>query len=192
METRLISFGFLLTFIFLNRSFTIAQNKEYLTLTEITIDTTRLDDARYVLKTFGKLTHQRSWSEEYDDYSRKFTELRFGSIIVSTYTNKSGRIFTNLIHVTGPNHKVFINNKIFMINDSVSILKNSLPKVYDEYLDFANKNKNDKNMNFFGIPILIFNNYNENETYYGSLKFGIQNGIIKEILVDLRPEGEYD
>jgi hypothetical protein len=168
-----------------------AQNNEKIELQNIMIDSFSLENGRYVFMNFGVLTNEKKWNEEYEDYSRQYTESTFDSVIVLSYTNSKNKIFTNWIKVTGYSHKVSINNNVFQVNDSIILLKNIYPKVYEEYFEYISKNKQPKSIIHFGVPIRIYTN-NSEEFYYGSIKFGILRGIIKEILIDLRPDGEFD
>jgi hypothetical protein len=161
-------------------------------LNEITLDSINLNNARYVLKDFGRVISQREWKEEYEDYSRNFFEIQFDSIEVLYYVNSSGKKFVNWIKVYGSNHVVKINNKLFKVNDSVEALKNSCPEVYQNYTNYLLKNRDNKELGYFGRPLLITNIYKKDESYQGELKFGIIEGYIKEIVIDLRPEGDYD
>jgi hypothetical protein len=169
-----------------------SQENNSIKLYEITLDTISLNNARYVLKNFGKVNTRKSWIENFDDYSRKFTEIKYDSIEVLFYTNRTGSIFTYWIKVNGSNHLLKINNYKFKVNENVNKLKETYPEIYMDYLNYLKKNKNINEIIYFGKPILIINKYNKEESYLGSLKFGIIKGIITEILLDLRTEGDFD
>ncbi|OFX49895.1 MAG: hypothetical protein A2X13_15425 [Bacteroidetes bacterium GWC2_33_15] len=190
METKLISIYLFIYILFVNSC--NAQNNEILRLDEITIDTISLEEARYIYKDFGKVKNEKTWIEDYEDYTRKFTEYKYDSIEVLIFSNSTGKKFTNWIKITGSNHQVKINGNIFQVNDSISTLKEIYFDIYNDYIIYTLKNKNIKNNVHFGKPIFIINKYNKNEYYLGSLKFGIHNGVIKEIIIDLRTEGDYD
>lgn len=173
-------------------NFCFAQDIDILNLEEISIDSSSLLDARYTLKNFGKVKGEKSWVEDYEDYSRKFTEYSYDSIVMLFFTNNAGNQFTNWIKVLGHNHRIIINGTVFQVNDSISILKEPYPNVYTSYVNYVSKNKNIKEIIYFGSPILIISRLNKSQSYIGSLKFGIEKGVIKEILIDLRTEGDFD
>lgn len=192
METKLISRIILLLSLFISINNCSSQNKDDLKLENIKIDTVSLFEARYSLKNFGDIQNSKSWTEDYEDYSRKFTELIYDSIEVLYFNNSSGTKFINWIKVTGSNHSVFIKNNIFKVNNDVNKLKNTYPDIYNQYTKYLEKNKKKQELAYFGKAIIITNKFNKDETYNGSIKFGLLNGYIKEILIDLRTEGDFD
>jgi hypothetical protein len=118
-------------------------------------------------------------------------EINYDSIEVVYYKNSSGKKFVNWIKVYGSNHVVKINNEHFKVNVTTDVLKNTFPDVYQLYTNYLINNKENKELAYFGRPLLITNMYNKNESYQGELKFGIIKGFIKEILIDMRPEGDF-
>jgi hypothetical protein len=161
-------------------------------LSDISIDSINLNYARYKLKDFGQITKEMEWKEEFEEYTRQFTEIQYDSIEVLYYTNNSEMKFIYWIKIYGSNHILRIRNNILKVNENVNELKNEFLDVYLNYLEFNQRKLNNKDIIYFGKPILITNLYNKNESYLGEIKFGIKDGIIKEILIDLRTEGDYD
>lgn len=191
METKSIKLIFILL-INICASSLSAQENNILDIKSIKIDTISLNNARYKPIEFGTIINTKKWTEEFEEYSRAYTEIHYESIIVLSYRNSRDKIFIDWIKVTGSNHKIKIGDILLQVNDSITNIERTLPIVYKNYMDFILKNKQNKSINYFGIKLNIETGNRLNEHYYGALKFGIRNGIIKEIMIDLRPDGEYD
>lgn len=191
METKSIKLIFILL-INICASSLSAQENNILDIKSIKIDTISLSNARYKPIEFGTIINIKKWTEEFEEYSRAYTEIHYESIIVLSYRNSRDKIFIDWIKVTGSNHKIKIGDILLQVNDSITNIERTLPIVYKNYTDFILRNKQNKSINYFGIKLNIETGNRLNENYYGVLKFGIRNGIIKEIMIDLRPDGEYD
>jgi len=191
METKSIKLIFILL-INICASSLSAQENNILDIKSIKIDTISLSNARYKPIEFGTIINIKKWTEEFEEYSRAYTEIHYESIIVLSYRNSRDKIFIDWIKVTGSNHKIKIGDILLQVNDSITNIERTLPIVYKNYTDFILRNKQNKSINYFGIKLNIETGNRLNENYYGALKFGIRNGIIKEIMIDLRPDGEYD
>lgn len=163
-----------------------------ISLEDVKVDKIKLNEARYELKDFGKIMKQRTWKEEYEEDSKQFTELQHDSLEVLYYTNNRGIKYINWIKVSGRNHIVSYKETPYRINQSAESLRGSLPDIYSNYRSYISKNPNTTDTIYLGRPIKIVNKYNRSESYEGAFKFGIKNHKIKEIMIDLRPDGDYD
>jgi len=192
METKFIKIYLFLLIIF-NIHFVNAQNADNVKIKDITIDSLSLNDARYRLIDFGQIITKKNWTQEYEEYSRNYTETNYDSIVVLSYKNSRNKTFVDWIKIVGSKHIIRINNNFIQVNDSISIIEKIYPFLYNEYINFIiTKNKKNNTITFWGTPIIIDTYDNSKGFYLGSLKFGICNGVIREIIFDLRPDGEYD
>ena len=178
--------------VFQINSLIYGQKSDIIELQNVMIDSITLENGRYISKNFGIARKERKWVEESEDYSRNLMENDYDSIIVQSYTNTRNKKFINWIKVVGADHNIRIDTNNFHINDSISTLKKSYPLIYDSYIKYIFKSNSPKSVIYFGLPVRIVSNQSTLEFYKGSIKFGIFKGLIKEILIDFRPEGDFD
>jgi len=171
---------------------TQAQGRKVLLLKEIFIDTISIQNKISMIEKFGILKNERSWTENHEDYSKTYSERTYDSVIIQFFSIKN-KVYIDWIKVVGSSHIISIRNTILHVKDSIVKLRNVLPTITEDYYEYIKKNNKSSNVIiYFGFPLEIKTNTSPSETYNGSLKFGIKNKVIEEILIDFRSEGEYD
>lgn len=189
METKSLRLNILVCLFVININL-IAQPKNFIDIRDVKLNNVSLENARYEQINFGTVKNDSSWILELEDYTRNYHMTSFDSIMVLSFITSSNNKYSDWIKVFGNSHKLNILNTYYSINDSISKFKTTFPIVIEDYQKYTIKNKSDKSTIYIGVPLRI--QTKDGDYFFGSMKFGIWKGIVKEFLIDMRPDGEFD
>lgn len=128
-----------------------------------------------------------------DQYTLVFESRVYDSIerLIERFieTNNS---YLDYIIIKNPKHQLLANQISENVGMEIEKLRIYFPAVLSDYNNLkATKIRNTLQEIVVGIQLLIDNPF-EDGTYLGGIPFGVQNGIVSYIQIDLRSEGDFD